>query len=163
MLFRVNSESNSSQPSISTQTVFIWPRTWKDTAEKRPMQRYWLMLQNTASRQERSMKICMAISVRLILGFALWPTEEHGTEKVGGKNLRLHQEKTHIWVWICRWGSNLWWVQEIRGKELAWGLSCSAARRNLLRTSSAMTQLTAHREMQHQKIDVLINLINLTA
>ena len=59
MFFRVNSESKSSHPNVKTHTVFMWPKTWKETAEKRPMQRYWLTLQNTAREQESSMKNCI--------------------------------------------------------------------------------------------------------
>ena len=57
MFFSVISKSKSSQPIDRTHTVFMWPKTWKDTAEKRPMQRYWLMLQNTAKVQETRIKI----------------------------------------------------------------------------------------------------------
>ena len=59
MFFRVNSESKSSHPNVKTHTVFMWPKTWKVTAEKRPMQRYWLTLQNTAREQESSIKNCI--------------------------------------------------------------------------------------------------------
>lgn len=58
MFFTVSWESKSSHPNVKIQTVFMWPKTWKVTAEKRPMQRYWLTLQNTANEHERSMKSC---------------------------------------------------------------------------------------------------------
>ena len=54
----VNEESKSIHPSNKTQTVFMWPNTWKDTAENRPMHIYWLKLQNTARAHERLMKNC---------------------------------------------------------------------------------------------------------
>jgi hypothetical protein len=60
MFFIVNSESKSSHPNVRTHTctVFMWSKTWKETAEKRPIQRYRLTLQNTAREQESSMKNC---------------------------------------------------------------------------------------------------------
>lgn len=58
IFLKVNSESNKSHPKVKTHTVFMWPRTWNETAENRPMQRYWLMLQKTANEHEISMNIC---------------------------------------------------------------------------------------------------------
>lgn len=58
MFLNVSAESNSTQPKVRTHTVFIWPKTWKETAENRPMQRYWLILQKTAKEHERSKNNC---------------------------------------------------------------------------------------------------------
>lgn len=45
-------------PRISTRMVFIWPRTWNETAVNLPMQMNWLRLVPTAIVHERIMKTC---------------------------------------------------------------------------------------------------------
>ena len=45
-------------PRDSTRTVFMWPKTWKDTAENRPMQMNWLRLTPMAMKHERVRKNC---------------------------------------------------------------------------------------------------------
>jgi hypothetical protein len=45
-------------PRDRTSTVFMWPRTWKDTAEKRPIQMNWLRLTPMAMKHESARKNC---------------------------------------------------------------------------------------------------------
>jgi hypothetical protein len=45
-------------PRNKTSTVFMWPRTWKDTAENRPMQMNWLRLTPMAIKHESTRKNC---------------------------------------------------------------------------------------------------------
>lgn len=59
MFLNVISTSNSNHPNVSTHRVFMWPITWNDVAENRPMQRYWLTLQNTAREHDSSMNTCI--------------------------------------------------------------------------------------------------------
>lgn len=77
MFLKVSSESNSSHPKVRTHTVFMWPKTWKETAEKRPMQRYWLILQNTARVHERRMNICTDLQRPQVNNPTLYAKQKH--------------------------------------------------------------------------------------
>lgn len=46
------------KPMISTKMVFMWPSTWKVTAENLPMQMNWLRLVPIAMEQESIIKNC---------------------------------------------------------------------------------------------------------
>lgn len=46
------------KPRTRTRMVFMWPRTWKVTAEKRPMQMNWLAFTPTATMQDKKTKNC---------------------------------------------------------------------------------------------------------
>lgn len=45
-------------PKIKTRIVFIWPRTWNDTAVNLPMHMNWLRLVPTAMVQDRRINDC---------------------------------------------------------------------------------------------------------
>ena len=46
------------KPRNRTSTVFMWPKTWKDTAENRPMQMNWLRLTPMAMMHESTTNNC---------------------------------------------------------------------------------------------------------
>jgi len=53
-------------PRVKTRIVFMWPRTWKVTAENLPMQMNWLRLVPIAMTQERRIKNCRESNVWLV-------------------------------------------------------------------------------------------------
>jgi len=42
----------------------MWPRTWKDTAENRPMQMNWLRLTPMAMKHESARKNCRFMKIK---------------------------------------------------------------------------------------------------
>lgn len=49
---------NRKNPIMSTNTVFMCPSTWKETALNRPMQMNWLKFVPTAIKHDKTMKNC---------------------------------------------------------------------------------------------------------
>lgn len=45
-------------PRINTRIVFMWPRTWNETAVNLPIQMNWLRFVPTAMEHERTMNTC---------------------------------------------------------------------------------------------------------
>ena len=53
-------------PRINTRIVFMWPRTWKVTAENLPIQMNWLRLVPIAITQERRIRNCKDSNASLV-------------------------------------------------------------------------------------------------